>query len=162
MENRLVALKLVLDELGIAPDISTLDDRKRVQKAIYLGQRTGVELGYRFGWYLLGPYSTDLTRDYYALSASLQQGEEEESGRTLHEEIRGALRRVQPLMTAPASVDLAQEDWLELVASLHYLMRVSGYTFEKSLEEMKGTSKERLLTHAETAKKLLSEAGLLN
>lgn len=161
MDNRLVALKLVLDELGIDPDISTLDDRKRVQKAVYLGQRSGVELGYRFGWYLLGPYSTDLTKDYYALSAALQSSEDG-AGKALVEDTRNALRRVRPLMDVPAGVDLPQEDWLELLASLHYLMCVSEYTFDKSLSEMRDTPKGRLLPYAEKAKSALVEVGLLN
>lgn len=60
MDSNLIALKLFLDDLGVSADIETIDDRKRVQKAVYLGQAAGADLGYRFGWYLLGPYSPSL------------------------------------------------------------------------------------------------------
>ena len=63
MEPRLIALRLYLDQLGVSSDIETVSDRKRVQKAVYLGQLSGVDFGYRFGWYLMGPYSTTLTED---------------------------------------------------------------------------------------------------
>jgi len=160
MENRLIALDLVLRELGIPLDISTLDDRKRVQKAVYLGQRSGIDLGYRFGWYLLGPYSTDLTRDYFALSAALDDGEALPA-RVLRDETRKSLARVRPLMNVPEEVNLEQEDWLELLASLHYLQTISGLTFNTSVAAMKGTSKEPLLTYAPVAEKLLAQAGLI-
>ena len=56
MEEKLVVLKLFLDELGIPDSIDTVDERKRIQKAAYLGQLSGVDLGYRYGWYKMGPY----------------------------------------------------------------------------------------------------------
>ena len=160
MDNRLIALKLVLDQLEIPLEIGTLDDRKRVQKAVYLGQRSGIELGYRFGWYLLGPYSTDLTRDYCALSAALDGGEGP-TGHVLRDEARQQLARVRPLMEVPEGVALPQEDWLELLASLHYLQAISGYSYQKSITAMTGTSKEPLLTFAPVAEKLLKQVGLV-
>ena len=58
MDAKLITLRLFLDALGQSVDIETVDDRKRVQKAVYLGQLSGVDLGYRFSWYVMGPYST--------------------------------------------------------------------------------------------------------
>src|SRR3712207_9330456 len=55
--------------------------RKRVQKAVYIGQLTGVDLGYRFSWYVKGPYSTALTRDYYDLAEDVNSGEDRKSTR---------------------------------------------------------------------------------
>lgn len=163
MENRLIALKLVLDELGVPADISTLDDRKRVQKAIYLGQRSGIELGYRFGWYLLGPYSKDLTRDYFALAAAMDGGAEADvKDLILRDDAKKSLARVQPLMKVPEGVKLDQEDWLELLASLHFLQTISRLTYDGSVDAMRGTSKEPLLTYASTAEKLLKQVGLLS
>ncbi len=56
METKLLVLKLFLGALGIDDSIETVDDRKRVQKAVYLGQLSGIDLGYRYGWYRMGPY----------------------------------------------------------------------------------------------------------
>lgn len=160
MDNRLIALKLVLDELGIPADISTLDDRKKVQKTVYLGQISGLELGYRFGWYLLGPYSPDLTRDYYSLASSME-ADDPVSGHVLRPEAKAKLQRVRPLTDVPPGIELEQEDWLELLASLHYLRKVSGFSYDRSVEAMGGTSKERLLSHAARAEHLLTDAHLL-
>lgn len=63
MDGRLVVLKRVVEALDEDCNIASFDDRKRLQKAIYLAQIAGIDLGYRYGWYIKGPYSTDLTRD---------------------------------------------------------------------------------------------------
>lgn len=160
MENRLIALKLVMDELNVPVEIATLGDRKRVQKAIYLGQQAGVDLGYRFGWYLLGPYSSNLARDYFALSASIEGGEET-GQHALRRDSKDSLARLIPIMTPPEGVELEPEDWLELLASLHFLRKVSNLSYDKSVEAMAGTSKERLLTFAPTAEKLLGQVKLI-
>jgi len=46
-------------------DLCSLDTRVILQKKVYFLQEFGCKLGYNFGWYLKGPYSTDLTRDAY-------------------------------------------------------------------------------------------------
>src|SRR5262245_45792463 len=120
MDQRLVVLKVFLDELGVSDSIDTVDDRKRVQKAIYLGQLSGLDLGYPFGWYVKGPYSTDLTKDYYSLAEAIASGDMDYAGKLLPEPLRARLQKVQPLMTVPDDIGLAQEDWLELVSSFHH------------------------------------------
>ena len=60
MDTSLIVLQLVLSELGVEPTIENLDDRIRLQKAMYLSQEAGVRLGYRFSWYVRGPYSQAL------------------------------------------------------------------------------------------------------
>lgn len=136
MEPKLLALKLFLDELKIDASIDTLDDRKRVQKAIYLGQLTGADLGYRFGWYIRGPYSPDLTKDYYSL-ADLPVAHESEKGPVkLKPSVCAQLGVIRPLLEPPPGLALAQEDWLELLASLHYLRTVSRYPADKARQEI--------------------------
>lgn len=122
MEKAQLALKLVLDELGLAPDIKTVRQRKTVQKGVYLGQIAGVDLGYRYNWYVMGPYSPSLTRDYFALSESLSAGDDP-SGFELQEAVRARLSKARDLLPVPDNVDLSQDDWMELLASLHYLMK---------------------------------------
>ena len=56
MDATHIVLKLVVKELGEQGDIQTLEDRKIFQKAVYLGQLSGLDLGYRYSWYLRGPY----------------------------------------------------------------------------------------------------------
>ena len=98
MENRLIALKVLLDTLGIPDTIETIDDRKRVQKAVYLGQLSDVNLGYRFGWYVLGPYSPALTKDYFSLAEAIASGDKGYEGKEFTPGVLGRIRRILPLM----------------------------------------------------------------
>jgi hypothetical protein len=75
MNRRQIALKLVLDALGIAPTMDSFDQRLALQKTIYLAQQMGVSLGYQFSWYRRGPYSADLTADAFAnIGTQLPEG----------------------------------------------------------------------------------------
>jgi len=160
MENRLIALKVLLDTLGIPDTIETIDDRKRVQKAIYLGQLSDVNLGYRFGWYVLGPYSPALTKDYFSLAEAIASGDKGYEGKEFTPGVLGRIRRVLPLMRPPESVPLEQEDWLELVSSLHYLRRVVRSDRQDALETLR-KAKPHLLPYAEDAETALIQAGQL-
>src|ERR1700733_999474 len=108
MEERCVALKLLLDELAVPSQIDTVADRKRVQKAVYLVQQTGLDLGYQYSWYLMGPYSAALTRDYYDLAASLNEGDEDFPPVELRGAVLERLQRVKPLMEVPEYCSLDQ------------------------------------------------------
>src|ERR1700680_4200455 len=123
MEPRLTVLALLLDALGVGADIETVDDRKRVQKAVYVAQRSGVDLGYRYSWYKRGPYSRALTRDYYELADSIEIGEHT-NGDKLRPASLAKLRKLRPLFAAPQETGLAQADWLELVALVGFLRAV--------------------------------------
>ncbi len=160
MENRLIALKVLLDTLGIPDTIETIDDRKRVQKAVYLGQLSDVNLGYRFGWYVLGPYSPALTKDYFSLAEAIASGDKGYEGKEFTPGVLGRIRRILPLMRPPKSVPLEQEDWLELVSSLHYLRRVVRSNRQDALETLR-RAKPHLLPYAEDAERALIQAGQL-
>jgi uncharacterized protein YwgA len=160
MDQRLVVLKLFLDELGVPDSIDTVDDRKRVQKAIYLGQLPDLDLGYRFGWYLKGPYSTSLTKDYYTLADEIASGDRDYAKKNLPESVRARLRRVKPLMSVPDDVGLPQEDWLELVSSLHYLRKIRRYNQDQALETLR-REKSGLFPFVDRAERELVQVGLL-
>lgn len=123
MKKAQITLKLFLDALHIDPKISTLYDRKKVQKAVYIGQEAGVDLGYSYGWYLLGPYSPELTKDYFALSSDLITEAEECDKYTLGPKALKTLNNIKDLLQVPSDINLPQEDWLELVASIIYQMK---------------------------------------
>ena len=48
-------------------DMSTFEGRLVLQKTIYLLQSYGLYLGYKFSWYVHGPYCAELTRDGFEL-----------------------------------------------------------------------------------------------
>lgn len=153
MDNRAVALKLILGKLDI-DDISTVERRMEVQKAVYLTQSVGVSLGYTYGWYLKGPYSPALTRDYYSLAdeAALPAA-------TLKPAAAARVERVSTLMERPIG-SLARPQRLELLASLHYLLKESGLSKVKARERIADT-KPYLLDSVDAGLYALEETGLL-
>lgn len=58
-------LSMVADRFGLKRD--STEDRLKLQKAIYLLQAHGLQLGYGFSWYRYGPYSQDLVYDAYSV-----------------------------------------------------------------------------------------------
>jgi uncharacterized protein YwgA len=61
------ALRALADRTGRPFTIETKDERLRIQKAVYLLNRAGYPAARQFGFseYLNGPYSPDLTTEYY-------------------------------------------------------------------------------------------------
>jgi uncharacterized protein YwgA len=159
MEPRFAALKLFLDELGIPSDIRTISSRKRLQKAVYLGQVSSpVDLGYRFGWYLRGPYSTELAKAYYGLAEAEASGES--PSRDLRPDLKAKLRDIRPLFKVPNDVALSQPDWLELLASVHYLRKVRELDDAKMTNTIRA-EKAALLPYLPQARTVLTDAQLL-
>jgi hypothetical protein len=160
MESKLLVLKLFLDTLGIDDRIETVDDRKRVQKAVYLGQLSGIDLGYRYGWYRMGPYCPALTRDYYALESELAAGALETEGRAFNHEAVETLKAIIPLLKSPMDT-VDQEDWLELLASVHFLRKVSGQNSDEARSILQ-QQKPHVADHFGAALDVLVEHKLLN
>lgn len=156
MDSRLIALKLFLDELGIPDDTSTIENRKLIQKAVYLGQCAGADLGYRFGWHKMGPYSADLAKDYYLLSDVLALGDRDYEGRTLQRHKQENLKGVSPLINPPEGIALNKPDWLELISSLHFMRKIRGLDEEQAKQALI-EEKPRLSNFVEQAQEKLQE-----
>ena len=137
--STLIALRLYLKALGVDESlpIEKKDDRKALQKLVYLGQVAGADLGYRFSWYLMGPYCSDLADDYFALKASLAFVDEQVGRRSLHPSILRSLDSLRAAIRRPNDCELADHDWLELLASYDYLIRVSKLTPDDATEHLK-------------------------
>lgn len=161
MDARLIALKLFLDELHIPDNTSTIDNRKLIQKGVYLGQFAGADLGYRFGWDKMGPYSADLAKDYYLLSDSLALGYKDYEGMMLKREKLDKLKSVLPLMQTPPDVELSDPDWLELVSSLHFLRKIRAYD-EKQAEDVLMQEKPKLSKYVKQAEERLRDVKSLD
>ena len=123
MDRTLTNLSRVLSELEVGDSINTLDERVTVQKAIYLAQVIGVNLGYQYSWYIMGPYSPDLAKDYYTLHEYPPSDRQEIAKRTLREPFASALMKIKEVIRIPEGVTLTPRQWLELLASVHYLRR---------------------------------------
>jgi hypothetical protein len=159
MESSLAALKLVLDDLDVALDVSAIYRRKTIQKAIYLAQRAGVDLGYRFGWYIRGPYSPPLATAYYGLAEALAS-DEAIGPRELRSDLRNRLKAIRPLMDVPSGLSLHQADWLELLASLHYLLTIRNQDLEKATTTLQ-KEKPNLAPYVAQANQALGTHGLI-
>lgn len=159
MKSKLRALKLILEAINIPAEIDTVEDRKKVQKAIYLGQENGVNLGFHFSWYKMGPYSPELTKDYYELSEELSQGDHEYTENELAPVVNEKLQAVKSIIKTPGDVSLSQDDWMELLASHLYLRKMND--FDKTKEILR-KEKSNLVPYIEKAETKLKESGFLN
>jgi uncharacterized protein YwgA len=121
MDRRLHNLQLVLEKLGVGSDIDSIDRRVTIQKAVYLAQEAGIPLLYRYNWYVMGPYSPNLTRDYYALQEQPWEALASIKNMTLKEPFASVVTQLKAVMDPPEDVHLNTRDWLELLASAHYL-----------------------------------------
>ncbi len=149
IQKHLVVLGVLLNELGIPHTITGLQDRLRVQKAVYLAQSVaGVDLGYRYGWYIKGPYSPSLTRDYYALDEALIASENALEGFALRGGIKRQLIKLKGHLKPPDGVEIDQPEWLELLASVDYLKRVSSAS-DEDVRSIIAKSKAHLIDHVD-------------
>ena len=131
MKPESILLKLILQKLGIDFNIETLNDRIRLQKIVYLLQRCGLNLGYRYSWYTYGPYSRELTSVYYDLDASLKCNEKDYTWYKLDgdvEELTEGIKKFDEISKIPDGVSIVKDptkskdvSWLEFIASIDYL-----------------------------------------
>lgn len=159
MNPKLAALQLALNALGITPEIDDVGARKTIQKAVYLAQRHALDLGYRYGWYKMGPYSPSLAEDYYELARSRAVGEKT-NGHRLPEKRAQALHALRSLFKPPSGFQFSQEDWLELLASADYLRRVRKFESQQ-VRSTVAEQKNKLLQYLDVAEKALAEHGFI-
>ena len=152
MNNKLLALKLVLEALGVGTNINTVEDRKEKQKAIYLAKVFGIDLGYSYGWYVRGPYSPSLTNDYYELQSPTEVLEG-----ILREDIAARTQQInETVINSPLKPnDLPQPDWLELLASWHYLTKISKYSVDRATAELQA-KKPHVSNHVNIAQQIIN------
>jgi len=161
MDRRQIGLKLVLEALGLEAKLGTFDDRLILQKAIYLAQEAGANLGYFFRWYLYGPYCPALTKDAFAVEEDMAAGFDDAEGWILGSDLQEALEKVKPPLAAdPAS----RRRKLELLASVHFLLTRKQVTSERPAdicEVLQRYSKDFTQEEVEQALNTLRNHGLL-
>lgn len=119
-------LERSLNILGIKPNIDSFADRKRLQKITYLLEKSGVDLGFEFSWYLHGPYSPSLTRVLYK-----EDPEKTEQNIPVDKNDKKRILILKDLL----GNDIKSSDTLELIASLHYIISL-GRVQKKSNDEI--------------------------
>jgi uncharacterized protein YwgA len=120
MDRQQIGVKLTVEGLKLPFQIDSFEDRLILQKAVYLAQAKGINLGYYYHWYLHGPYCPSLTRDEYAIDCELSQGIDESSNWKLDDESIAKLKRLQNLIPQGNRRNVRRK--LELLASVHFLV----------------------------------------
>lgn len=120
MDRQQIALKLTIDGLGLHFNIDAFDDRLILQKAVYLAQAIGVNLGYYYQWYIHGPYSPTLTQDEYAIAVELGQDIDESKGWILDSVSQDRLKNLMNLIPKSGKKEVSRK--LVLLASVHFLV----------------------------------------
>jgi uncharacterized protein YwgA len=164
-----ILLKLVLDKIGFGDiKIDKFNERKVLQKKIYLLQLTGIDLGYRYNWYLHGPYCPALANDTFTLREETKYDDEFDNYE-LNAKTKSKFDKLDIIISMTDAMTSNKPEWLELLASLHYLKHIAYWPkkdnpdFEEVFEKLKKTkphfsNKKKL---AETAWKNLDNVGLI-
>lgn len=138
MDRQQIGMKLAIEALGVQLRLTRFRDRLVLQKAVYLAQAAGVNLGYRFRWYLRGPYSPALARDAFAAATEIREFGDESQGWTLDSTSVQNLKRIRPVVPAREAGNADRQ--LELLASVHYLITREGLSRD-NLTELRKTLK---------------------
>ena len=142
MDRQQISVKITADSLGLPFRIGTFQDRLIMQKAIYLAQTAGIQLGYFYHWYLHGPYSPSLTHDEYSIAMDISADMDESKRWTLDDVSLQRLKTIKALFQETDRDKLALK--LELLASVHFLVdqkQVSQVDPDKITETLKRFNK---------------------
>lgn len=164
-----ILLKLVLDKIGFGNlEIDDFTSRKILQKKIYLLQLTGIDLGYRYNWYLKGPYCPALANDTFTLREEIEY-DDEFNNYELNSKTNSKFDTLNKIVSLPDTPETSEPEWLELIASLHYLKHIAYWSgkdnpeFEEVFQKL-GESKPHLAGKKKLAKvawERLDDVGLV-
>lgn len=162
MNRRQISTLLALKELGIEPKLDLFRDRLVLQKAIYLAQAAGCDLGYFYGWYVHGPYCSPLAKDMFAVVGDPESLDELGSRWVLDDESRKQLQRLRKLISVKHK---NAPRHLELIASVHYLItrnQLANHHPRTVMERLAKFEKEFTEEEVNQAITALQGAGLLD
>lgn len=135
-KDRRRRLLSALQELGKKVDLSSLGSRVVFQKTVYFLQEFGIELGYDFGWYVLGPYSTSLARDAFEIDTIQQALVSIKGFLDPSHEVSKTMKGFFKDLDEISSETKPKEYWYELLSSLHFLHNKATPKAESKHEAM--------------------------
>lgn len=111
--HNLIDIKRLRDESD-----DGFENRLKLQKYVYLAKRFGLDLGYHYNIHLYGPYSRQLTKDYYNLNPDDVCSAHTPHG-LQHEEFMSSVGDKRP-------------EWLEIAATIIYEKNIeTNFTLER-------------------------------
>ena len=124
------SLKAIYERVyGSSFTYADFESRKKLQKAVYLLENMGVDVGdYSFSWDSYGPYSLSLDCEASQLDESKPQ---EFSFSRFAEDSFARLRTI-----AEKATKYDVSSWMECVASMHYLKNVFRIRVENVIAEL--------------------------
>ncbi len=123
MNRQQILLALTLRNAQVPLSVKTFDDRLVLQKAVYLLQAANIHLGYRYRWYLRGPYSTDVASDAFFVVGQSESLNDELQRWVLDDTSRQRIEQLKPLFTTNGPRPVPQR--LELLASVLFLLKTN-------------------------------------
>lgn len=134
----------------------SFDSRLIFQKTIYLLHAFGLQLGYRFTWYIRGPYSPALARKGYELTRKFKESSDVRFARESSEQ---KFREFLEFLGEKKNDAI----WLETLASIHFLKHMYPVRAEEKIIEMV-LQKQPYLTPSEIKNALshLKKYGLMS
>lgn len=146
----------LIKRIGNYDAMETFDGRLKLQKTIYLMQSFDLYVGYDFGWYIRGPYSSSLTKDGYALRDKYDSVSE---GKFADPEAEKRFIQFQEFIKGHEN----DSRWLEIVASIHFLKTMrSELPKESILQIVKDKQEYFTLDECKDAWNYLEKWGLIN
>lgn len=108
-------------------DVSRFEDRLKVQKFVYILQNRGIKLGYKFNFYLYGPYSTDLVRTAFGIQDYGSKGSAKFANPDVEKNFKGIITKI--------SGHKDDIRWLEGAASI-LLLKEMGFSRDRIYRQL--------------------------
>ncbi len=125
MDFRTQHLALVLKASGLDLEGVSTNHKIIVQKTIFLLQYfDAISLSYRYVWFLHGPFSIQLDKDFRSLVYASEIGLDSAlvDSHSLSQHVIRKVKSTLKLISPPPSVQ--EKDWKELLASYFYFYRI--------------------------------------
>jgi len=148
--------------IGKKIDLSNFDARLVFQKQVYLLQELGLKLGYSYGWYRRGPYSSGAASDGFQLEPI--QDDIKNLPELTQDELEAAETLQELILESGENFPDKDEAYcMELLGSLHFVLK-HGYPRPASKEEALRRFQElkpKFGEDAEIALELLDQKNLI-
>lgn len=139
MNKRLAGIYLIMREFG-GFNIDDLEKRVILQKTIYLTQILGLDLRFRFNWYIHGPYSPDLTTCAFELNED-NEAKDQFKELPIRIDVKKRIEILKDWLKARPT-DLKIPKWLELISSIHYVKNIHYAPNDITRENIKDRLRE--------------------